>query len=92
MARLPVVTRDMVPEEFREAFDELTADTGGAITGGPYSIAINSPEMARRRSHLTAYSALKAPPQAHPGTGDSGNGPVLRLPVHLERPRSRRPT
>ena len=55
MARLPVVTREMVPEEFREAFDELTADTGGTITGGPYSIAINSPEMARRRSHLTGY-------------------------------------
>ena len=55
MARLPVVTRDMVPEEFRDAFDGLTKDTGGTITGGPYSIAINSPEMARRRSDLTAY-------------------------------------
>ena len=55
MARLPVVARDMVPEEFRDAFDELTKDTGGTITGGPYSIAVNSPEMARRRSHLTAY-------------------------------------
>ena len=55
MARLPVVTRDMAPAEFREAFDELTKDTGGTITGGPYSIAINSPEMAQRRSHLTAY-------------------------------------
>ncbi len=55
MARLPVVTREMVPEEFRGAFDELTAETGGTITGGPYSVAINSPEMARRRSHLTAY-------------------------------------
>ena len=55
MARLPVVSRDMVPEEFRGAFDELTKDTGGTITGGPISIAINSPEMTRRRSHLTAY-------------------------------------
>ncbi len=55
MARLPVVTSDMVPQEFREAFDELTKDTGGTITGGPYSVAINSPEMAQRRSHLTAY-------------------------------------
>ena len=55
MARLPVVTRDMVPEEFRESFDELTKDTGGTITGGPYSVAINSPEMARRRSNLTSY-------------------------------------
>ena len=55
MARTPVVTRDMVPEEFRDAFDELTGDAGGAITGGPGSITINSPEMSRRRSRLTAY-------------------------------------
>ena len=55
MARIPVVSRDMVPEEFRGAFDELTRDTGGSITGGPISITVNSPEMSRRRSHLTAY-------------------------------------
>ena len=55
MARLPVVTRDMVPSEFTDAFDELTRPTGGTITGGPYSVAINSPEMARRRSSLTGY-------------------------------------
>ena len=55
MARTPVVTRDMVPEQFREAFDELTADSGGTITGGPASITINSPEMSRRRSHTTSY-------------------------------------
>ncbi|PKB67107.1 MAG: hypothetical protein BZY81_05480 [SAR202 cluster bacterium Io17-Chloro-G4] len=55
MARLPIVSRNMVPEEFGEAFDELTAATGGTITGGPGSITINSPEMARRRGHLTNY-------------------------------------
>lgn len=55
MARLPVVSRDMVPEEFREAFEELTVDSGGTITGGPGSITINSPEMARRRSQVTNY-------------------------------------
>ena len=55
MARTPIVTRDMVPEQFREAFDELTANTGGTITGGPGSITINSPEMSRRRSHTTGY-------------------------------------
>ena len=55
MARVPIVTRDMAPEEFREAFDELTRDTGGTITGGPNSITINSPEMARRRARLTSY-------------------------------------
>ena len=55
MARLPVVQRDQVPEQFRQAFDELTAATGGVITSGPGSITINSPEMARRRNHLTHY-------------------------------------
>jgi len=55
MARLPVVTHDQVPEQFREAFDELTAESGGVITTGLGSITINSPEMARRRNHLTHY-------------------------------------
>src|SRR5260370_30925660 len=55
MARLPVVTRDQVPEQFREAFDALTAESGGVITSGPGSITINSPEWARRRNHVTSY-------------------------------------
>ena len=53
MARLPNVSRDMVSEEFREAYDELTAD--GPITVGPGTITLNSPEMARRRAGLTGY-------------------------------------
>ena len=55
MARLPFVARDMVPEEFRAAFDQLTAETGGTITTGPGSITLNSPEMALRRASLTSY-------------------------------------
>lgn len=55
MARLPIVSVEMVPEEFREAFADLTAETGGSITGGPGSFTINSPEMAKRRNHLTSY-------------------------------------
>src|SRR5207245_4424887 len=55
MARLPVVQRDQVPEQFRQAFDEVTAASGGVIASGPGSITINSPEMARRRGHLTSY-------------------------------------
>ncbi len=53
MARLPNVTRDAIPEQFQEAYDQLTA--GGPITGGPGSITLNSPEMARRRGELTSY-------------------------------------
>jgi 4-carboxymuconolactone decarboxylase len=55
MARLQTVTHEQVPEAFRQAFEELTADSGGVITGGPGSITINSPEMARRRNRLTHY-------------------------------------
>ncbi|MGE3538011.1 MAG: carboxymuconolactone decarboxylase family protein [Candidatus Tectimicrobiota bacterium] len=55
MARIPFVTRTQVPEPFREAFDAVTADSAGMITSGPGSITINSPEMARRRNHLTHY-------------------------------------
>src|SRR5918999_1608990 len=55
MARLPIVNREQVPEQFQEAFDEVTAGIGGGIASCPGSITINSPEMARRRGHLTSY-------------------------------------
>ena len=55
MARLPVVSADMVPAEFRAACEEVTTPAGGSITGGPGSFTINSPEMAKRRNHLTSY-------------------------------------
>ena len=53
--RIPVTTRDMVPEELREAFDHETANTGGTVTGGPGSAMINSPEMRRRANSLVNY-------------------------------------
>ena len=55
MARVPLVYRDMVSEEFRDAFKELTVDAGSTILGGPGSITLNSPEMARRRAPITNY-------------------------------------
>ena len=54
MARLPAVTRDQLPEEFREAFDQVLEANGGRVSG-PTSITVNSPEMAKRRGHLTSY-------------------------------------
>ena len=30
MARVPIVKREQVPEQFREAFDALTAESGGS--------------------------------------------------------------
>ena len=56
MTRLPEVTREAIPEELREAFDELVAANGGKVpSGGPARVTINSPEMARRRGPLSTY-------------------------------------
>lgn len=55
MARTPTVTRDQVPEQFREAFDAETAEVGGVIETGPGSVMIHSPEMRRRANHLVHY-------------------------------------
>ncbi len=55
MTRLPEVTRDALPEQLHEAFDELVAANDGKVpSGGPARITTNSPEMARRRP-LTNY-------------------------------------
>ena len=39
MARLPVVKRGQVPEQFREAFDEVTAESGGPEVFGRITLA-----------------------------------------------------
>ncbi|MDA0733390.1 MAG: carboxymuconolactone decarboxylase family protein [Chloroflexi bacterium] len=54
MARLPAVTRDQLPAEFREAFDQVLEANNGRVSG-PTSITVNSPEMAKRRGQLTGY-------------------------------------
>ena len=54
MARVPQVTREGLPEGLREAFDAVLEANGGSVSG-PTSITVNSPEMARRRGHLTNY-------------------------------------
>ncbi len=55
MARIPTLTRDQVPEEFLEAFDHETAESGGVVESGPGSVMIYSPEMRRRANHLVGY-------------------------------------
>ena len=55
MARLPVLKRDEVAEEFQEAFDAETAASGGVVDSGPGSVMIYSPEMRRRANHLVGY-------------------------------------
>ena len=51
----PILTRDQVPENLREAFDHETADSGGVVDSGPGSAMINSPEMRRRSNYLVNY-------------------------------------
>ena len=55
MARTPILTRDQVPEELREAFDHETANSGGVVASGPGSAMIHSAEMRRRANHLVFY-------------------------------------
>ena len=55
MGRLPEVTREALPEELRATFDELIEANGGKMPGGPGSVAIHSPELARRRGPLNSY-------------------------------------
>ena len=55
MARTPTVTRDQVPEQFRDAFDRATSDSGNMIAGGPGSVMINSPDMRERANNLVKY-------------------------------------
>ena len=86
MARVPVVKRDQVPEQFREAFDVLTAESGGVITvwpgvdyhqqpgDGPPTWPFN--QLPAVRDHLS---------QEHPGTGHHHHGPGDGLPLCLER-------
>lgn len=59
MARIPPATRDSVPEDQREAFDEMVGhyerEWGGVPPNSPVSIMINVPEMAKREAHLGDY-------------------------------------
>ena len=55
MARLPKATREAMPEEQHEAFDEVMASNGGTQPGGPGSVTIHSPELARKRAPANRY-------------------------------------
>ncbi len=55
MARPPAPTRESVPEKYRALYDEVVRERGGPPTGGPGSVTLNSPEVAKRANHLSAY-------------------------------------
>ena len=55
MARIPLPTRESVPEQYRSVFDEVVQSRGGPPTSGPGTVTLNSPEAAKRCNHLSEY-------------------------------------
>ena len=55
MARIPVPTRESVPEQYRSVFDEVVQSRGGPPTSGPGTVTLNSPEAAKRANHFSEY-------------------------------------
>ena len=55
MARIPLVTRDNVPEEEKGAYDEFIKSRGSRPNVGPYSLLLHMPEMAQRLEALRTY-------------------------------------
>ena len=53
MPRIPIPTRESVPQNLRDAFDAAAQSRGGVPRTGPGSIMLNSPEASRRASHLS---------------------------------------
>ncbi len=53
--RVPIVTRDDVAPEFRDAYDEITSIRGHAPVQGPTSVMIHSPKMALLANRLSEY-------------------------------------
>ena len=53
--RVPVVTREEVPEEHRAAYDEIAGIRGRPPVVGPSSVMVHSPEMAVRVNRLSEY-------------------------------------
>jgi 4-carboxymuconolactone decarboxylase len=55
MARLPIATRESVPEAQRARFDELVQRTGSVPRYGPGSVMIHVPEASRWATGLNDY-------------------------------------
>jgi 4-carboxymuconolactone decarboxylase len=59
MARVPLVSRDGIPQQLQEAFDEVVSHRGAnnVVSSGPTSVLINSPEAARRGVRFANFLA-----------------------------------
>ena len=55
MARTPAVTRESIAEDQRAAFDEVVQQRCGLPTGGPGSVILNAPEVAKRALGLAGF-------------------------------------
>lgn len=55
MARIPAGAKENVPAEFQNAFDQAVDRIGGPVSGGPWPVVLNSPELALRRIQLADY-------------------------------------
>ena len=55
MARIPLVTRDDVPEGEKSTYDAFMQSRGNRPMVGPYSLLLHMPEMAQRLEALRTY-------------------------------------
>ncbi len=56
MARILAATRESIPENQRDAYDQVIGERGGQHpAGGPIAIMINVPEITKRGEHLRAF-------------------------------------
>lgn len=55
MARIPLVTREAIADNEKDAYDAFTANRGGRPNVGPYSLIAHMPEMAQRLEALRTY-------------------------------------
>ena len=54
MTRVPIITtKDQVPPDKADIFDSIASSRGQV--SGPFSVLLNSPEVAGRAAHLGAY-------------------------------------
>lgn len=55
MARIPLVTREQVPEQEKGAYDAFMQARANRPNVGPYSLLLHMPEMAQRLEALRTY-------------------------------------
>ena len=55
MARIPLATRDSVPEQQQAVFDTLVRQRGDVPNAGPLAVMIHVPELMRRGEDFRAY-------------------------------------